>query len=144
MNAEEIKSKLQEVWFEGSPECFACEAIVEFLESSTKDTKRITLALLFQLVSSKSINDKNSVLKAVRYLSGTELNLLEMRFEYFGENEEPQQGSFDLAEVSAIRTEGKYLDPETGVEVFDLDDRFHCYFVPSELAKSIFAAGVSN
>ena len=67
-----------------------------------------------------------------------------MRFEYYGENEEPQRGSFDLAEVTAIRQEGKYLDPETGIEVFDLDDRFHYFFVPSELAKSIFVPGVSS
>lgn len=144
MDNRQIDQQLKQIWGSDSPEYDASLAIVQFLQSEAHVASHITFSLLFQLAKNQQVNDAESVLCAVRYLSGPDLHMLDMRFSFFGNDDEPQADSFSTVELAEIKRQGKYLDPQTGVDVFDIDNRFHCYFVPSSLAKSIFSSAGQN
>ena len=133
MNRYQAADHLQLVW-DGTPAGTLCLAVLRLITEGV--LKRLTFGQLSVLAAKMSAEEAD-VARAVQYLTGHDLHLLDMEFEFIDEREEFIY--FDVDALSVARREGKLFHPETGDQIEDYEDRIFVTFVPSALAKEISA-----
>jgi hypothetical protein len=133
-----IREQLTKVWSVNPDELRVCIAIVDFLSNSAHETTHIDFARLLKLAKDCAVVEPDKVIDAAIYLSGPDLHLLDMKFEFVGDDDEPLSTHFSLEELSYIKRVGKFINPSTGKEEADFANKFFFFFAPSNLAKSIF------
>ncbi|MEH2278672.1 MAG: hypothetical protein V7K40_28785 [Nostoc sp.] len=130
---EEVINQIYEDWGD-NPQSEICFAVLDYLlRVPVKNLFHITYGSFKKVVGQNYTND--DVLKAIQYLCGERMNLLEMNFEII-ENDE---NIFILSkeEVKIAQETGQLIHPETGKLVNNFKEKVFVYFQPSSLVKSI-------
>ncbi|OYD94490.1 hypothetical protein CDG76_13820 [Nostoc sp. 'Peltigera membranacea cyanobiont' 210A] len=130
---DEVRSQIYEDWGE-NPQSEICFAVLDYLlRVPIKNLLHITYGSLKKVVGQNYTND--DLLKAIQYLCGERMNLLEMNFEII-ENDE---NIFMLSkeEVKIAQETGQLIHPETGKLVNNFKQKVFVYFQPGSLVKSI-------
>ncbi len=119
------------VW-EDTPAATLCVAIVDAIAGGVLE--RLTFGQLYLLAKKSKAADAD-IARALQYLTGSDLHLLDTEFEFIDENEETFY--FDSEEIGVASREGALFHPETGDSIENYKDRLFPTFVPSSLAKEI-------
>lgn len=130
---EEVRNQIYEDWGD-NPQSEISLAVLDYLlRVPVKNLAHITYGSLKKVVGQNYTND--DVLKAIQYLCGERMNLLEMNFEII-ENDE---NIFMLSkeEVKIAQETGQLIHPETGKLVNNFKEKVFVYFQPGSLVKSI-------
>ena len=133
MNRNQAAERVQSVWAE-APTGALCLAVLDMVAHGV--LKRLTFGQLGRLAE-KTNAEEGDVARAVQYLTGDDLHLLDMEFEFIDDDDEVMY--FDLNALNEARREGGLIHPETGEEIENYEDRIFVTFVPSTLAKEIAA-----
>lgn len=133
MNRTEAIERVQAVW-DKSPAAALCVAIVDQLAEGV--LKRLTFGQLYGLAT-KSDASKEDIARALQYLTGHDLHLLDTEFEFIDENEETFY--FNLDDLNTARHDGDLFHPESGERIDNYEERVFPTFVPSSLAKEILS-----
>ena len=102
MNRTEAIQRVQAVW-DKSPAATLCVAIVEQLAEGV--LKRLTFGQLYGLAT-KSDASKEDIARALQYLTGHDLHLLDTEFEFIDENEETFY--FNVDDLNIARHDGLF------------------------------------
>lgn len=124
---------LRELWAD-MPEAHLGCVIIDFLSAHT-DAAHISFSQFFEIARANQIRDDDVVVNVVNYLTGTDLNLLTIAFEYIDGD------IVELLEPSQVRA-AKYakINPLTGEADEELGNKIFMFFLPSELAKQALVA----
>lgn len=133
MNKEEAIQRVQAVW-DRSPAALLCVAIVDQLAAGV--LHRLTFGQLYRLAS-KNEASQDDIARALQYLTGHDLHLLDTEFEFIDENDETFY--FALHDLRVAEREGALYHPESGELIDNYEERVFPTFVPSSLAKEILA-----
>jgi hypothetical protein len=133
-----VRERLEEVWSVSSDHKTVCAAILDFLSGHAHETTHIDFARLLSLARSHSVSDPDKVLSVARYLSGPDCHLLDMKFEFISDDDEPLDDTFSVEELAQIKRAGEFTNPCTGKIEGNFEDKFYFFFVPSPFAKSLF------
>jgi len=133
MNKKEAIQQVQAVW-DKSPAALLCVAIVDQLAEGV--LQRLTFGQLYRLAS-KNEASQDDIARALQYLTGHDLHLLDTEFEFIDENDETFY--FALQDLSVAEREGALYHPESGELIDNYEERVFPTFVPSSLAKEISA-----
>lgn len=133
MNKYEAIQRVQAVW-DRSPAASLCVAIVDQLAEGV--LQRLTFGQLYRLAS-KSEASQEDIARALQYLTGHDLHLLDTEFEFIDENDETFY--FGMQDLNDAQHEGGLYHPESGELIDNYEERVFPTFVPSSLAKEISA-----
>lgn len=131
MDRQQAVERINSVW-DKSPAGTLCLALIDLIGNGV--LHRLTFTQLGRLASKLSA-EKGDVAQAIQYLTGHDLHLLDLEFEFV--DEEDQTFYFDARAIELARQEGALFHPETGGQIEDYEDRVFVTFVPSSLAKEI-------
>ncbi|MFL9944285.1 hypothetical protein [Paraburkholderia graminis] len=133
MNKKEAIQRVQAVW-DTSPAASLCVAIVDQLAEGV--LHRLTFGQLYRLAS-KNDASQDDIARAVQYLTGNDLHLLDTEFEFIDENDDTYY--FAMQDLNEAQHEGALYHPESGELIDNYEERVFPTFVPSSLAKEISA-----
>lgn len=131
MNRQEAVERVQAVW-DKTPAGALCLALVELIAQGV--VHRLTFGQLAKLAD-KTAAEQRDVACAIQYLTGHDLHLLDLEFEFIDEAD--QAFYFDAEAMEVARKEGTLFHPETGELIEDYEDHLFVTFVPSVLAKEL-------
>jgi hypothetical protein len=135
-----IIEQIYEDWGE-SPQSEICIAVLNYLLSVPVHTlQHITYGSLRIVVGSQYSNQ--DMLKAIQYLCGDCINLLEAKFELI----ENDNDIFELSndEVSLAKETGKLFHPETGELVSNFKEKVFMYFKPTSIVQLLPTKNVNR
>jgi hypothetical protein len=133
MNKTEAVQRVKAVW-DKSPAAALCVAIVDQLAEGV--LQRLTFGQLYGLAS-KSQASQEDIARALQYLTGHDLHLLDTEFEFIDENDDIFY--FNVDDLNDARHDGDLFHPDTGEKIDNYEERVFPTFVPSSLAKEILA-----
>lgn len=133
MNRHEAITRVHSVWDE-TPAGALCLAVLELISSGV--LKRLTFGQLHGLAEQTKA-DEVDVARAIQYLTGHDLHLLDMEFEFIDDEDDVYY--FDPEDLNIARRDGDLHHPETGEAIDNYEERIFITFVPSTLAKEIVA-----
>ncbi|MCB1673510.1 MAG: hypothetical protein KDI00_02440 [Pseudomonadales bacterium] len=136
-NKLEIRRLLEEDWKYDPTALATCLAIFDYL--STNDISQVRHISFVSLKTITNANDLPTLIKAINYLSGARLPLLDTNFEFI---DEITDVSYPLSrdDYQEIVKENEFCHPETGLPVSEYKKHIFIYFTPSDLAKNIVGA----
>lgn len=133
MNRHQAIDHVQSVWAQ-APTGALCIAVLDLIAEGV--LKRLTFGQLDKLAAKTEAKEAD-VARAIQYLTGHDLHLLDMQFEFI--DDEDEVFYFDANVLDAARRDGELNHPETGDPIDNYEDRVFVTFVPSPLAKEIAA-----
>ena len=128
-----IMNQIHEDWGD-KPQSGICIAVLDYLLRVPTDSLcHITYGSLRKVVGLQYKD--NELLKAIQYLCGERINLLEEKFELI----ENDDNIFALSnnEVGLAQATGKLFHPETGELVSNFKEKVFMYFKPTSIVKSL-------
>lgn len=137
LSKELIMTQIYEDWGD-SPQSEICVALLNYLIHLSIDKQyHITFGSLKIVIGNKYTNV--DLLKAVQYLCGDRIKLLDINFELL---EDEEFFPLSKSDVSDAKKTGELVHPQTGEIVEDFEEKVFMYFVPSSLIKNIYEAVV--
>lgn len=141
---QSVRERIDEIWRGDTKTLRSCNAIVSYLIANAKQANYITLQSLY---SSYEDPDAGAVLKAAKFLSGEEVPLLEMKFQYINDEDDEETASneeYSVSDIERFRRTGSFEDPRTGEQVPDFERNLYIFFVPTAFAKEVFSKVVAR
>jgi hypothetical protein len=138
-----IRERIDEIWRGDTKTLRSCNAIVSYLIANVEQANYITLQTLY---SSYKNPDAGAVLAAAKFLSGEEVPLLEMKFQYISDEDDEETASneeYSVTDVERFRRTGSFEDPRTGEQVPDFERNLYMFFVPTSFAKEVLGKSVA-
>lgn len=133
MKKKYIVDKIGADWGHNYVQSNICLDILDYLvKNADRNIKHITHSRLRDIVG-QEYSDID-LLKAVQYLCGQSVHLLEIKFEFI-DNEYIHQLS--KSEVKSAQENGGLVHPATGEYLMDFEDKIFIYFEPSKLIQDI-------
>jgi hypothetical protein len=131
-----IREQIYKDWGE-SPQSKICIAVLDYL-LMVPTLQHITYGSLRIVVGSGYSNQ--DMLKAIQYLCGDYVSLLEANFELIENNNDV----FELSnnEVSLAEATGKLFHPETGELVSNFKEKVFIYFKPTSIIQQLSSKNV--
>jgi hypothetical protein len=132
-----IEARVREIWRSDRDELESCLAIIQYLAESGNTTSFIYPNNLF---SSASGLQPKSVLTAAKFFSGTEVPLLEMKFQFIDDLEDESSFSkieYSVPEVNRFCETGEFEHPRTGKLVPGFQQKMYMFFVPTALTREV-------
>lgn len=112
-----------------------CVAIADYLRGQKSlDGLHLTLSLLQKLTL---VTSPVHLVSALQYLTGAQLPLLNIGFEFVDESGEYHPLS--LQDIAQARLTKKLLRPDTGDLISDFEANVFVYYAPSENARELLA-----
>jgi len=128
-----IETQIRQDWGQ-NPQSEICIAVLNYLlHEPTDNLFHITYGSLRIVVSHKYTDIE--ILKAIQYLCGDKVNLLEPNFEIIDNDKTSYPISND--ELSIAEETGELVHPQTGELINNFKEKLFIYFKPSSLVKNI-------
>lgn len=100
--------------------------LLDFLDKH-RETNHISLQLIRQLLTDAESGKKDRViLRALQFLAGDSIRILEIRFEIYG----PDEAAHDITDEEAQVALQEHIDPFTGEQDPLIAQRLGMYFAP--------------
>lgn len=129
----EIQQLLNEDWSTDPNTLEVCTKILEYLSNTdVSQVKHLSFVSIKNITEEK---DLRTLIKAVNYLTGAKVPLLDTNFEFIDDKDTSYPLSQD--EYHQIVTEHEFFHPETGEPVAEYKKRIFIYFTPSIWATTI-------
>ncbi len=133
MNREDAIARLKFVWGE-RPTGILCLALLDFIVGNVKSS-RISYGQICQIGIEAQITSPEFIAQAIQYLTGHDLRLLDIRFEFIDDDD--QIYPVDIATQIEAENTGEFFHPLSGELVPDYEEELFVFFSPSSLAHEL-------
>lgn len=129
----EIIEQLMSDWEDGSQELLLCNKIVNYVLDNS-DISHITNRSLKRAIRYKERND-SKLITVLKYLIGSGVHLLDAKFEYIDDSEEPID--INIEDIRDAEDNDCFIHPTSGQPVENYKDKIFIYYQPSSIVKEI-------
>lgn len=136
MHHNDVNAVIQHTFGKREPELArVCSAIADYLRrQKSLESLHLTLSLLQRVTQAQS---SVHLLSALQYLTGAQVRLLDIGFEFIDENGDYYP--LGLQDVVLARQTNQLVRPDTGDLVSDFESSVLVYYSPSENARELLA-----
>jgi hypothetical protein len=133
-NLETIREKAAAIWSWDDDHRKLCLAIIDL---AMGDASHISFTRLLDMGKQHGVDDPKVVFRIADYLTGDEANVLQSRFEFIDDSDEPWQEVFSLEDILVARRENSFINPRTGQKVPNFEEHLFLFFEPTAFAKKM-------
>ena len=135
-NLETIRASARKIWSSDEGQLAFCLALIDL---AIADTTHISFSRLLDIGKKYGVSDPKAVFRVADYLTGDEANVLEAKFEFIDDEDEPWLETFTLQDVLTARRTKTFANPRSGANVDEFEEHLFLFFAPSMLAKELGA-----